>query len=337
MKRALARSAGAASVAMLLSCDAPEPVAPRSPAPPSIQQAPASASTSIAPAAVVSAVASVATTPAAGAFLPAAFPKSPPRLDDRVVCDRGTCVATLALSKAPVAPSDAPSVAHLWEHQIAPGATLTVPRDDAFAVIAVVLEGSAHDTPVIEDEPTPDGPLEPLTGVFYRGGGFSLRAEGGAARVLLASVLRRDLGSFKTKGSTWSKRPTGSGDSIVRFDLRTQAFVFGGGKMNAILGLEDRKDRAPDASCSLLGIAAGGAVPEHVHANEWELLAIVSGDGRMSLGEGPNKASRDVKPGNIVHIPKGVLHAFQSTSTEPVIAIQLYTPPGPEQRFKAAR
>ncbi|HET9624096.1 MAG TPA: cupin domain-containing protein, partial [Kofleriaceae bacterium] len=71
-------------------------------------------------------------------------------------------------------------------------------------------------------------------------------------------------------------------------------------------------------------------VPEHVHARESELLYILAGGGTMTV----NGVALPVTPTSVVQIPAGARHAF--TATSDVRAVQVYTPGGPEQRFKAA-
>jgi quercetin dioxygenase-like cupin family protein len=82
-------------------------------------------------------------------------------------------------------------------------------------------------------------------------------------------------------------------------------------------------------AASILEMPAGAAVPEHVHANETELLYILSGSGTMTVA-GVQLA---VTPTSVVQIPPNTRHAF--TATADVRALQIYTPAGPEQRFKA--
>ena len=41
-----------------------------------------------------------------------------------------------------------------------------------------------------------------------------------------------------------------------------------------------------------------------------------------------------VEAGMAVRIPAGVEHSFQATGTEPVEIVQVYSPAGPEQRFR---
>ena len=73
---------------------------------------------------------------------------------------------------------------------------------------------------------------------------------------------------------------------------------------------------------------AGMKVPEHVHANETEMLYILEGAGTMTI------AGQDiaVTPTSVIQIPPNTKHAFAASAA--VKAVQVYTPGGPEQRFK---
>ena len=73
------------------------------------------------------------------------------------------------------------------------------------------------------------------------------------------------------------------------------------------------------------------AVAEHSHAEAWEILATVDAKGTLVLDgtEGP------VGPRQIVIIPPGTKHAYQPSPGSKLVAVQMYAPPGPEQRFVA--
>ncbi len=82
-------------------------------------------------------------------------------------------------------------------------------------------------------------------------------------------------------------------------------------------------------AASILAMPAGARVAEHAHAGETELLYLLAGGGTMTVA-GVELA---VTPTSVVQIPKNTRHAFVATSA--VRALQIYTPAGPEQRFKA--
>jgi mannose-6-phosphate isomerase-like protein (cupin superfamily) len=71
-------------------------------------------------------------------------------------------------------------------------------------------------------------------------------------------------------------------------------------------------------------------VAEHVHDKEVECLAILRGDGDLILAGEPHPLG----PGKVTCIPAGAKHAWKPKGTAPLVAIQLYSPAGPEQRFK---
>lgn len=88
--------------------------------------------------------------------------------------------------------------------------------------------------------------------------------------------------------------------------------------------------RVPGAAMSLqrLEIDAGAAIPEHVHDTSTELLYVLSGAGTMTV----DGVSLPVEPTSVIQIPAGTPHAF--TASAAMVALQVYTPAGPEQRFK---
>ena len=85
-----------------------------------------------------------------------------------------------------------------------------------------------------------------------------------------------------------------------------------------------------NASFDLLTFEPGAVVPPHVHAASTEILYVLEGTGSGLVGGEPVR----VEPGVVLHIPPGTLHSFVNDGGEPVRAVQVYAPPGPEQRFR---
>ncbi len=79
---------------------------------------------------------------------------------------------------------------------------------------------------------------------------------------------------------------------------------------------------------SVLALAAGATVPEHVHASETEVLYVLAGSGTITVAG----VAIAVSPTSVIQIPKNTKHAF--TAATDFRAVQFYTPGGPEQRFK---
>lgn len=86
-----------------------------------------------------------------------------------------------------------------------------------------------------------------------------------------------------------------------------------------------------DAAMTELVMLPGCKVPEHVHETSDEILYILEGHGTMTM----DKKKLEVRAGMAIYIPRGTKHSMQlETKVEPLRAIQVYTPGGPEQRFK---
>jgi putative monooxygenase len=82
---------------------------------------------------------------------------------------------------------------------------------------------------------------------------------------------------------------------------------------------------------SVLELDAGAVIPVHVHAKETEVLYLLAGGGTMTIAG----VAIAVEPTAVIQIPPGVEHSF--TATAATRALQLYSPPGPEQRFKSMK
>jgi len=81
-------------------------------------------------------------------------------------------------------------------------------------------------------------------------------------------------------------------------------------------------------SAEILALPAGAQVAEHVHANETEVLYLLAGTGTMTV----NGTALAVTSTSVVQIPPNTKHSFAATTA--VRALQIYSPAGPEQRFK---
>jgi mannose-6-phosphate isomerase-like protein (cupin superfamily) len=72
------------------------------------------------------------------------------------------------------------------------------------------------------------------------------------------------------------------------------------------------------------------AVPEHVHAGAAELLLLVAGRGQLKIGT----EVLPVSAGMAIYIPPDTPHSFQGERE--MEAVQVYAPPGAEDRFRSA-
>lgn len=90
----------------------------------------------------------------------------------------------------------------------------------------------------------------------------------------------------------------------------------------------------PGGNASYLGRAVfrpGARSPVHQHPDSEELVYVLSGSGTMTLGD----ATFTVEVGMALRIPAGVAHSFTVGGEEPMEIVQVYSPGGPEQRFRA--
>jgi mannose-6-phosphate isomerase-like protein (cupin superfamily) len=124
----------------------------------------------------------------------------------------------------------------------------------------------------------------------------------------------------------WQKRPA----EVKSIELDKQPDLsWGDGAYHVRLGFEDGSAALETLMCS-----KNAAVKEHAHDKEWEILAVLSGEGKLVRKPGGKTEEVPIAPGTLAANPPGVLHSYVPAGTSPLVAIQLYTPPGPEQRFK---
>jgi mannose-6-phosphate isomerase-like protein (cupin superfamily) len=117
-----------------------------------------------------------------------------------------------------------------------------------------------------------------------------------------------------------------SDKTVIRANA-AQKLEWAGGKMSA------RLDVGPKVSPDLyLGRLEGtGGVAEHVHAGSWEVLAAVDAAGTFTLdGKDQRLGARQV-----VFVPPNTKHSWRPDAGSKLVALQMYSPPGPEQRFIA--
>ncbi len=285
---------------------------------------------------------------------PSAAPAAPPRpmvavlptltLDnlrfrDTSECARGACVHPRSpLAPAAVASDDGATTlppTNAWLQVIRPGASVRVPHDVAIDLLGVTLTGTAVlDEIVPRATRAPSAP--PWTAFRYPGAGAVLRASGASPVALL---LITATGAISPEsGAPIPTRTTPY--RVVTRDLNaTETLTWAGGAMHARIAFEATS--SPRASLELLFASDDAPVLEHAHPGAWETLVALSAAGHLHLpaqrvGERDLSArDRTVTDGTIVYVPADVRHAWQPDGTHPLVAIQVYSPPGPEQRFRA--
>ncbi len=221
------------------------------------------------------------------------------------------------------------AAASMFEITLEPGATTelrTAPRSEAWAFLgeATILDGRGQKTQLVAG----DTLLVPKDAVRQISAGAApLRAvlvvtpggEEGSAR---AGALPTPLATLPASGNRTNA-------PALVFGRLADAKIFTRPNGSVRLTLDPALTKRPELSVAVLSLDAGAAVPLHQHATETELLYLLEGAGTMTVAG----AEVPVTATAAVQVPPGVPHAF--TASAPVRAIQLYTPAGPEQRFKA--
>lgn len=146
-------------------------------------------------------------------------------------------------------------------------------------------------------------------------------------RLLIAVVVAGTSGTVAElidKKSPWTKRTS----PITSFELSAKPdLAWNGGSHHARIAYE----QDGPASMSFLTMSKNASVPEHAHDKEWEFLAIVDGEGELTRKTGGKTA---IAGSTFTSIAPGNAHGFRASGTKPTFAVQMYWPPGPEQRFK---
>jgi quercetin dioxygenase-like cupin family protein len=121
-------------------------------------------------------------------------------------------------------------------------------------------------------------------------------------------------------------RPVGPIKHVVRANAAPD-LAWAGGAMHAHLDVEKG-----DVSREIyLGRLEGTApVAEHAHESSWEIICAVDASGTFTLD---GKSTR-LGPRGVVVVPPNTKHSWTPDPGSRLVAVQLYDPPGPEQRFK---
>lgn len=306
-----------------VEANAPKPSAPA----PSADASPAAPVASAAPVATSSA-------PAATSAAPTGLPTTFDWKDGTFGCAAGSTCDVPYFSSPGGRIDGAPLAIDISESGAGGGDRY--PWEPAIELIGVVLSGRVDVTPIEDGAAPPLKDLGVWSGFRAPGGGVTIRAHADApARVMHVYVLRSGKGAVAAKMSdpelqhqpeieTNFKRT----DPVTAFHLaETPALVWGDGAFRVHIGWDDPK--AP-AVVDAVVFGANAKVAEHVHPKEWECLLALSGEGTITIDGAP----RDVVPGTNTCIPPNTKHAWTPRGETPLVGVQVYTPPGPEQRFK---
>jgi mannose-6-phosphate isomerase-like protein (cupin superfamily) len=215
-----------------------------------------------------------------------------------------------------------------WEQVMSPGVVLTFLKNVGFDLYVVLFDGE-----VSIKAPDIEGRQKRLwrwnaARVPGLGAMVECKEPTRAIFVLVTNTPGATLAQAGTPGqkTDWSKRAA----PVTSVELDKQPdLAWGGGAYHARLGFEDGS-----ASLGTLMASKSAPVRQNVHDHEWEILAVLSGDGTLVRMPAGKEDDVPVAAGTFASIPPGVPHAYRPAGTSPLLAVQLFLPPGPEQRFK---
>lgn len=260
------------------------------------------------------------------------------KLAAHAACSQKDCALPGLFPANPSIDIQKKSPAAVWSHDIATaGSSVSFPKHGGLDLLGVVVKGSVKLKGTEAKEPGPGG--GPWVAFRAPGAGVSVTASEPNTRVIFALVSPGDpigdaAAALRGKDApklAWKDRPA----PLQVVDLNaSKDLAWGGGAMHARMGIEGD---AQKASLGLLMASKDAPVPQHKHDGSWEILIALKAEGTAQLAasaEAKDTAPKKLSDGMVVAIPKGALHAWEPAGTKPLIALQIYVPPGPEQRFK---
>lgn len=263
--------------------------------------------------------------PAAPSAVDAALPAAPPvPLEGAHQCKEKLCRFDLLPDVPPLktAVRDDPGV--LWVEEIAPKSAVTFARHQDVEVLGVVLSGKVA---AAGDEGGAPLDLGVWGALRAPGAGLALTAGEQGAKLVLGMAARTgnlaEAAGKKPFAVRWKKRPGPL--AHVALD-RVEDLAWAAGAFHARIGFGN-EGKIP-GSLGVLRAAKDALIKEHDHPT-WEHIVILEGHGTMRLsGKG-----FPVTAGSVFFIPPGKKHSFDPAGDQPLLAVQMYAPSGPEQRF----
>ncbi len=86
---------------------------------------------------------------------------------------------------------------------------------------------------------------------------------------------------------------------------------------------------SPNLAVGMVTIPPGESGNSHFHAVEQETWYVISGSGKLKIGD----EEVDLKPEMIVVAPIGMQHQIINSGSEPLKALFMFSPAGPEEAF----
>ncbi|HEY8087041.1 MAG TPA: cupin domain-containing protein [Polyangiaceae bacterium] len=265
------------------------------------------------------------------ATLPIDLGKKVPPFPRRAVApDKGSTVArgAVPVPEGLASQIDPTSPFFAWEEVLPPRVVLSFPKHAGLDLYVVLFDGEVSIK--ADDIAGKQKRLWRWNAARVPGLGAMVESKEPtrAIFVLVASAPGGTMGQAAAAGpkAGWSKRPA----PVTSVELDKQPdLAWGGGAYHTRIGFEDGS-----ASLGALMASKSAGVRPHAHDHEWEILAVLAGDGALVRTIDGREETTPIAPGTFASIAPGVTHAYRPAGTSALVAVQLYLPPGPEQRFK---
>ncbi len=217
--------------------------------------------------------------------------------------------------------------------EIEPDAQVELPAGEGTTAVVFAVSGRGRISgPGLPDDGAPLSAED--AAVAPDGAALSARAEGDAPLELLVSYAPAgpEAELVRAEGGAGAPDAAAAEVALVRKDdAATYSIAAGLGEATIYHG-EDAPG-SPRASLTLLEASPGMVVPPHVHEGASEYLYLLSGEGAMTAGDQEFR----VGARTAIQVPEGTEHGVEVVSDEPLRAVQIYAPAGPEQRFVGER
>lgn len=121
-----------------------------------------------------------------------------------------------------------------------------------------------------------------------------------------------------------------TGQNQPQMKSQAKGFISPNQKIEATILVENTIESRPSSSVVRGVFRPGSIVAQHLHEESDEYLFFTKGAGELTVGD----KTYYIKDGDTVFIPKNTKHSYVNRSQQDAHFIQMYTPLGPEQRFK---
>ena len=289
---------------------------------------------------------------------PATLPESwAPQFKRQARCDQPLCTLTHWLPDASYALTpyeELPAPAALWVHELAQHSQLRILPHPGLQLLVLPFSGELGFRDLAAN-PVASEPTKLPRWSALRAPGAAIELSCSAPRCLVVLGLVAPEGTLAEvlARQTTARQVPPERTLEVRAFSSVPVLAWNGNKNRArvLFGAESASQtsqspnqadagRAPPAattpltspspfSLTLLEADPDVSIPVHRHESEWENLLLLQSQGALEL----RGRSYAITGGEAIHVPPGVSHGFSASGKGPLVAIQLYTPPGPERRF----